>query len=160
MQFPVMGSQLSIVHATASSQFFGVKTQPESGSQLSIVHGSSSLQSPLSGVWMQFPVMGSQLSIVHATASSQFFGVKTQPESGSQVSMVQGSLSLQSPLSGVWMQFPVMGSQLSIVQAIPSSQFFGVKTHPESGSQLSIVHGSLSSHTIGVWTQSPTSGSQ
>ena len=46
-------------------------------------------------------------------------GLKTQPEVGSHKSTVQGSLSLQS--MGVWVH-PPTASQLSMVQALPSSQ--------------------------------------
>ncbi len=58
--------------------------------------------------------------VVHGLPSSQLLSY-TQPRSGSQESVVHGSLSLQ---------------------------VFGVYTHPMFLSQVSVVQGSSSSHTI------------
>src|SRR6266542_1498627 len=111
-----------------------------------------------SGSWWQ-PVAGSQLSMVQGSLSSQLTGVKTQPIAGSQVSVVHALLSLHGAF-GVNTQ-PIAGSQVSVVHALLSLHgAFGVNTQPVAGSQVSVVHALLSLHgAFGVNTQ-PSFGSQ
>src|SRR6266545_187377 len=111
-----------------------------------------------SGSWWQ-PVAGSQLSMVQGSLSSQLTGVKTQPIAGSQVSVVHALLSLHGGF-GV-NTHPVAGSQVSVVHASLSLHgAFGVNTQPVAGSQVSVVHALLSLHgAFGVNTQ-PSFGSQ
>src|SRR5437867_4420487 len=83
-------------------------------------------------------------------------GVNTQaPFAKLQVSVVQVSGDVQSfpssqyvrPVLGVFTQAPVTGSHESVVQTLPSSQFFGVCAHVPSGLQVSVLQGFPSSHT-------------
>src|SRR6185503_19826369 len=83
-------------------------------------------------------------------------GVFTQPVPGTQASLVQGSLSLQSSAPGVFTQ-PVPSTQASLVQGSLSlqSRAPGVLTQPVPATQASLVQGSLSlqSSAPGVFTQ-------
>jgi hypothetical protein len=82
MQFPVWISQESAVHASPSSQFFGVLSQaPVVGLHLEMVHALSQWQTL--GVFTQAP--STHLSSVHGLLSLQSSPVKTHPLTGSQV---------------------------------------------------------------------------
>src|SRR5688572_23218133 len=72
-------------------------------------------------------------------------GVNTQPWTGSQLSSVLGSLSLQ--VIGPVNTQPVAGSQVSTVQRLLSSQTIGVLTQPVAGLHVSSVQASLSSQS-------------
>src|SRR5512134_1502864 len=137
---PPIGSQLSTVQATLSSTTSGIPAwQPRAGS-----HVSAPLQTSLSlhrlavGTW-DTPLIGSQLSTVQAIPSSVRSGVPAwQPRTGSQVSApLQTSLSLHRLAVGAWVT-PLTGSQLSTVQATPSSTTSGIPAwQPRTGSQVS-----------------------
>lgn len=76
------------------------------------------------------------------------------PVLGSQVSVVHTLLSSQT--LGVFTHAPVARLQLSVVQALPSSQDFGVKVQlPVEGLQASIVQRLLSSQVLAVPVQIP-----
>ena len=144
---PVAGAQLSVVQRLWSSQSTAeaglqapspqvsplvqalpssqasvllAKTQPVAGSQLSLVQGLASSQARVSPL-TQAPT--SQVSpLVQALPSSQVrvLFVKTQPEAGSQLSVVQGLASSQARGPPPW-QLP--SPQVSpSVQASPSLQ--------------------------------------
>jgi len=121
-----------------------VKTQPEAGLQLSDVHTSLSLQVTAAPPWHVPPP---QLSPeVHAFPSSHaaVLLLKTQPETGLQLSDVHTLLSLQVTAAPPW---HVPSPQVSPeVQAFPSSQdaVLFVKTQPVAGLQLSEVQTLLS----------------
>ncbi len=88
-------------------------------------------------------------------ASMLHSGVNTQPVAGSQLSVVQAILSSQ--VFCVWRQrFGFNGSQLSVVQALWSSQLIGVNTQPLAGLQVSLVHGLWSLQTTAVCVQAQT----
>src|SRR5207244_4057116 len=93
-------------------------------------------------------VVGSQASAVHSLPSSQDTGVKTHPAAGSQVSVVQGSWSVQT--TAVCTQAPVAGSQASVVHGWWSSQLMA-----GPGTQLPwAVHVGAAWHLSGAGGQS------
>jgi hypothetical protein len=87
-------------------------------------------------------------------------GVLTQPPAaGSQVSVVQTLPSLQ--FTGGCPHCPVAGSQVSVVQGLPSSQLVGLPWHtiepPAPATQVSpVVHRLLSSHAAPAGRAVPT----
>ena len=83
--------------------------------------------------------------------------VRRSPIFGSQLSVVQALWSSQ--LNGAWPQ-PVFESQLSIVQALWSSQLNGAWTQPVAESQLSVVQALWSSQLTGAWRAARLAGSQ
>jgi hypothetical protein len=69
-----------------------------------------------------------------------------------------GRSAVPEPLSGAT-HVPIPdGTQLSVVHALPSSQLWGVYTHPVAGLHASSVHTFPSLHTCAVWTH-PLDGS-
>src|SRR5262245_48393708 len=72
---------------------------------------------------MPFPTLGMVIGLVLQNVTGAF-GVCWQPVTGSQVSTVQPSPSLQG--FGACVQAPVAGTQASVVQPLPSSQLTGV----------------------------------
>ena len=132
---------------------------PVAGSQLSTVQASPS--STTSGVpaWQSFTA--SQVSVpVHTSPSSQRLSVATfemRPVAGSQLSTVQATPSSGSTGS---FEMPVAGSQLSTVQASPSSGSTGAWLTPLPASQLSTVQASPSSTSSGVPAWQSFSASQ
>src|SRR5438445_663694 len=131
-----------------------VRRHPLSGSQVSVVHGLLSLQ--LSAVPpMQMPArqVSAPLHTLPSLHEVPFASaVCWQPASWSQVSVVQGLLSLQ--LSGVpALQAPAW--QVSApLHTFPSPHGVpfttGTFRQPVAGSQLSVVQGLLSLHSSGV----------
>jgi hypothetical protein len=116
-----------------------VKTQPVAGLHVSVVHTLLSLQMAGEPGWHVPPPQVS--SVVQASPSSQatVLFVKTHPDAGSHVSVVQGLSSLQTTAVPGW-QAPA--PQVSpVVHALPSSQaiVLFVKTHPVAGLQVSLV---------------------
>ena len=83
-----------------------------------------SSQAPVLLAWLQ-PLAASQLSVVQGLLSLQFtlgsMAVPTQVPVVQTSPLVQALPSLQSRLVGVWTQ-PLAGVQESVVQALPSSQ--------------------------------------
>ena len=73
---------------------------------------------------------------------------------------MQALPSLQAPVALVLVQVPVAGSQASIVQALPSSQFTGGWEHwPVAGSQTSCVQRSPSAQFFGLpWQEMVPAG--
>src|SRR5882724_3528262 len=99
-QPPVVGSQVSMVQASPSSQLTGIEVQVGapvngSGSQMPpVVHRLPSSQTPPEGIGVATQVPPTQASAVQGLASSQTIGVLTHaPVAGSQVSAVHGSAS-------------------------------------------------------------------
>ena len=96
--------------------------------------------------------------VVHALPSSHaaVLFVVTQPVAGLQVSVVQGLLSLQTAAVPAWQLPPPHASP--VVHALPSSHglVLLVKTQPVAGLQVSVVQALLSSQTTGApGTQAP-----
>ena len=122
-------SQLSSVHTLLSSQDLVTPAQPV-GPALPPPHWSESVHAlpslhvaPGNAVWPHVPVAASQLSAVQAFVSSQFFampGVQTLPTHASP--SVHALPSSQLPWTLLYVQ-PVLGSQLSDVHVLLSSQF-------------------------------------
>ncbi len=93
-----------------------------------LVHALSSLQLPPLLLWLH-PAIGVQLSVVHGLSSSQLLAPPGTQAPPWQVSpLVQALPSLQPPGPGTAWQ-PDLPSQLSIVQAFPSSQTIFWPTH-------------------------------
>jgi len=152
---PVAGLQSSLLQAFPSSQFRGVFLQPlgnllATGSQSGRIHlfplvqstggktqGGAVVQSSVQLLLSRHILVGVEqapealiqvLLILQGSGSVQSIGVLTQPMLETQVSVVQRLLSLQreGALNLVCTQ-PVVGLQVSSVQASPSSQLIGVK---------------------------------
>ena len=147
-----------IVHALPSSQasVLLAKTHPVAGLQLSVVHALPSSHTRGTPGWHVPPVHTSPT--VQAFPSEQEFAsfVKTQPPvAGSQLSLVQGLLSLQTTPAPD--RHAPMAQKSAAVHALPSSQAFAlfVKTQPVAGSQLSVVQPLSSSQVTGVPTHDP-----
>jgi hypothetical protein len=125
-----------------------VWTQPVAGLQLSSVHALSSLQLGAGPPW-QLPAPHVS-AVVQALPSSQdaVLSVWTQPPDESQVSSVQGLLSLQSTVR-LPAHTPLAHVSFA-VQKLPSSQdaVLFVWTHPVAGSQESSVQGLLSLQSV------------
>src|SRR3989442_1504930 len=163
---PRVGSQLSSVQTSWSSQSSEVPrtqvwfTQASRPSQMSPLSQSVfALQQPAMGArW--HPRWGSQLSAVHTTWSSQSSAspLAQSPVAGLQLSVPSQTLPL-SQLLRTWSQVCVATSQVSVVQALLSSQSafvlqqppIGLKEHsPVAWSQLSTVQISPSSQGTGM----------
>ena len=159
---PLAGSQLSSVQTLPSSQLGAGPTTQIPPAQVSpVVQESLSLQDTVLFRWTQ-PVAGSQPSSVHTFPSSQSVAGPTTQIPPAQVSLaVQASPSLQGAALFVWTQ-PTAGSQLSSVQAFPSSQFGPgppTQTPPLQASSVVQASPSLQGTVLFPWTQ-PVAGSQ
>jgi len=140
-----------VVHALPSSHapVLAALLHPAAGSQVSVVQ---TLRSSQLGAAPPTHVPRLQVSlVVHALPSSQgaAFGVATQPIAGSQVSLVQTFPSLQFGAAPP-MQAPPLQTSL-VVQALPSSQAdrLAVLVHPVAGSQVLVVQ-TLPSSQLGA----------
>jgi hypothetical protein len=130
-----------VVQALPSSQalVLFVKTQPVAGLHVSVVQTLASSQTTGAPALQVPPPQVSP--VVQAFPSSQaiVLFVKTQPVTGSQLSVVQTLASSQTTAAPA-LQVPL--PQLSpVVQALPSSHasVLFVNTHPVAGLQLSVV---------------------
>ena len=112
----------------------------------------------------QAPVRGSQLSSVQLLPSSQSLGTPTQVPASHVSRTVHGSALLQAtPVSGTCTQAPVVGSQLSAVQLLPSLHDLGVPVHTPARQVSPVVHACWSSQATassGACTQAPVRPSQ
>jgi hypothetical protein len=171
---PKTGSQLSVVQAFPSSQLSVVPPRQDPLWQVSLpLHTFPSAQDvPLSTGACAHPVAGLQLSVVQGLPSLQSSGVPVVQAPAWQVSLPsQRSLSAHDvPFASGLVWQPVIGSQVSAVQAFPSLQssgaplvhtpawqvsaplqtvpslhdvplITGVLVHPNTGSQPSAVQG-------------------
>ena len=168
-QPPLVTSQLSVVQALPSSQ----APEPETPLHTPFLHTSLLVQETPSSqvppsamaIPLHLPVFVSQLSVVQALPSLQAIGVPVQLPLAQVSPVVQGKPSSQGEPSAVWLdvQTPVLISQLSDVQPLPSSQsallvhlspvhlLVGVKTQALFlASQVSVVHRLLSSQRRGL----------
>lgn len=69
------------------------------------------------------------------------FGLRTHFLAlGSQIFSTQVLVALAGQTILVLIQFPLFVSQVSVVQKLLSSQFFGVNIHPAIGSQTETWH--------------------
>jgi hypothetical protein len=127
---PVSGSQVSVVQTLLSSQLSGAPAVQTPAWQVSSplqrspsVHGV-----PFATGVLEHPKMGSQLSVVQTLPSSQSSGVPAVQAPAWQVSSpLQTSPSAHGvPLSTGVLAQPATGSQLSLVQPLPSLQLSGV----------------------------------
>jgi hypothetical protein len=140
------------VHTLPSSQAFVllVNTHPVASVQVSVVQGLLSLQIRPTPGWQVPPPQVSP--VVQALPSSQasVLFVKTQPVAGLHVSVVQMLASSQTTgVPAVQVPPPQVSS---VVQAFPSSHasVLFVKTQPTTGLQLSVVQALASSQTTGL----------
>jgi hypothetical protein len=118
---PETESQLSVVHTLPSSQFRVPTLPQESPPHTSpVVHASPSLHGRLFGVCTQPPV-GLQKSVVQGLLSSQSRSIVPVQLPKPQVSLVvQGLSSSQVLVLAAYTQ-PLVASQLSSEQGLPSS---------------------------------------
>lgn len=148
---PVLGSQLSVVHAWPSSHL----RPPATPAQLPLVHVSllvhtlpSSQPLPLGlAVFLQ-PLSAKHTSSVQALPSSQFAEPTVVQKPPWQLSpAVQALPSLQvAPLgNGVNLQSPVTASQPSVVHTRPSWQILPLPLHLPPTHFSPVVHGLPSS---------------
>jgi hypothetical protein len=176
---PSLGSQISLVQGLASSQLtLAAGTQLPLMQPSPVVQTLPSSQLPLLGVLVHLPA--THASAVQGLASSQgvplplhapalqispvvqaspslhgapFCGAVTQPTLGSQLSEVQGLLSLHTSLAPPVHTAPVDPTVHAspLVQALPSSQGWpiaGELRQPAVRSQVSKVQGLPSSHAL------------
>jgi hypothetical protein len=149
---PVAGLQESVVHTLLSLQDAEllVNTQPVAGLQESVVQALLSLQTVAVPGWQTPPLQVSP--VVHTLPSLQAFVlfVNTHPVAGLQASFVHGLLSLHTVAVPGWQLPPPQASP--VVQALPSSQaaVLLVNAHPVSGSQVSVVQALPSLQTVAV----------
>ena len=142
LHFPLTLSQLSNVQTFPSSQLTAdLPKQVALAWQASaLVHASLSLQAnPTAGVDTHFPPTP-QPSLVHALPSSQN-GVPLHlpPRHTSLIVQLNPSSQL-APSALTWLQ-PVLLSQASVVQALPSSQFSALPpTHAPTLHKSPVVH--------------------
>lgn len=105
-----------------------------------------------------------QLSVVQGLLSSQTSAAPAAQLPPLQASpLVHGLPSLQLPLVLVWLQLPVVVSQLSVVQGLPSSQLLAEPAEQTPATQLSLLvqaSPSLQSPLAAGFKQPPVPGSQ
>jgi hypothetical protein len=146
-----------VVHAFPSSHAFVlfVWTQPVAGSQLSVVQALLSSHTRGAPGWHVPPEQMSSTVQAFPSEQAAVLFVETQPVAESQLSVVQGLLSLQ--FNAVPDRHEPNAHWSPVVHAFPSSHAFVlfVKTQPVAGSQLSVVQALLSLHTKGVPTHAP-----
>ena len=121
---PLAGWQLSVVQTLPSSQFSGLPPTHSASQQLSpVVQALPSSQAPPLSAWWTQPLDGWQLSAVQTLPSSQSSASPGAHFLSQQLSPVVQALpsSQAAPLSAALTQ-PDLGSQLSAVQTLPSSQ--------------------------------------
>jgi hypothetical protein len=128
---PVCGLQLSLVQGLPSLQFCGVPAVQAPFWQVSApLHGlPSEHEVPFAtALCVQAPVCGLQLSLVQGLPSLQFCGVPAVQAPFWQVSAPLHRLPSEHevPLATALCWHPSIGSQLSLVQGLPSLQFCGV----------------------------------
>jgi hypothetical protein len=140
MQLPPLQTSL-LVQAEPSLQVavLAANWQPLLASQVSVVHGLLSPQTNAVPGWQEPPLHWSPW--VHTLPSSQpaVLLVYWQPLPGLQLSVVHGLLSSQVRLPPA-LQLPARQAS-AVLQALPSSQLavVGANAHPLVGSQLSAV---------------------
>ncbi len=131
---PVLISHLSCVHTLLSLQTLGVPAQAPDLQVSLVVHTAPSSQGPpsLTLVKTQLPVVLSHASLVHTLLSSQVLAVPAQLPSVQTSLVVQAWPSSHPPplAMGLELQVPLLASQTSAVQALPSLQVLGVPLHP------------------------------
>lgn len=159
---PVSGSQPSVVHGLPSLQTRAVGPLQPSGPQTSFwVHASPSSHGAVVGLDTQ-PCTGSQLSAVHGSLSLQTVEVPGAHRPTEQVSpLVQALLSEQGALLAVNVQ-PSAKSHASSVQGLASLHGRAAPpTHLPAAHVSAVVHASPSEHgaALTLCTQ-PLSGSQ
>ncbi len=142
---PVWGSQKSCVHGFLSSQVMGLPAHAPAVHTSLKVHTLPSSHGLVSAnlMWLQNALCLSQVSVVHGLLSSQVVaapGRQTLPWHRSPSVQALPSLQL-APLASRCLQ-PLVGSQLSMVQAFLSSQSMLVPT------QLPVLHASLAVHAL------------
>jgi hypothetical protein len=150
---PLVVSQLSTVQALPSSQLTVLPTQLAAALQTSpLVQAEPSEQAvPVKATFLQ-PVAVSQLSCVHGLLSPQFCaGPGTQAPLALHLSAtVQALSSVQlEPVLAVLMQ-PPDSVQESVVQGLPSSQFWVVPKQAPALHLSPVVHALPSLHAVPV----------
>ena len=161
---PDLASQLSVVHRLPSSQTVALPPLQRPPLHTSFwVQASPSSQDAVFAPLTQPDVL-LQLSAVQTLPSSQFRALPPAHVPPLQASpTVQASPSLQTPLTAVCTQ-PFFGSQLSVVQASPSSQLVALPWPQPLGSRQTVpaVHRSPSSQDCPATTlkAQPVLGSQ
>jgi hypothetical protein len=152
---PVAASQLSVVQVLPSSQVLAVPAVHTPAWHLSAVQrfASTSQLPVLLAVCLQ-PVTGSQLSSVHGSPSLQSVLPVPAHVPAVQVSLaVHGLPSSHAPVRLVWVQ--PLAVQASSVQGLLSSQLTATPTHEPVAHVSPVVQLLPSSHApvSGVWPQ-------
>ncbi len=120
-QTPLAGLQLSVVHLSPSSQLTAVPLQAPLVHASGLVHLLPSSQLVVLLAYLQ-PLALSQVSVVHRLLSLQTSALPPAQLPPLQVSPTVHALpSLQLAVLFSFLQ-PLVGSQVSIVQGLPSSQ--------------------------------------
>src|SRR3990172_8078421 len=148
---PVAGVQVSVVHTLLSLQVIAVPPQTPAVHTSPLVQAlPSSHTVPLVTLVNTQPVVGAQVSVVHTLLSLQVIAVPPQTPAVHTSPLVQALPSLHTvPLATLVNTQPVAGSQVSVVQGMLSLQTIPVPAHtpavhtsPEVQA-LSSLHGAV-----------------
>src|SRR5262249_5968838 len=157
---PLAGSHVVVVQTFPSSQLTAVPPHGPAVHPSAVVQALASLPGvPSVTTVCAQPVAGLQVSVVQGLPSSQV-RVPTHCPPVHASPVVQAFASLQGvPLvTAVWTQ-PLSGSQLSVVQALASSQLTALPTHWSATQVSPVVQALPSSQAVpsgwSVWTQTP-----
>ena len=162
-QFPVAGLQLSVVQTLLSLHTLGAPGLHVPPPQTSpVVQGLPSVHEPVLFAKTQ-PVAGSQLSVVQTLLSLQTIVVPGWHTPNPQTSPVVQALPSLHALVLLAKTHPVAGLQLSVVQALPSLQTIGAPPWHVPPPQASpVVQGFPSLHEAVLFMKAhdPVSGLQ
>ena len=128
---PPVGEHVSVVQASPSSQLTALPAHWPAVQVSAVVQAVPSLHAVPSarGACAQ-PLAGLQVSVVQVLPSSQLMVLPTHWPAAQASAVVQAFASSQGVpfVTAVWVQ-PVAGSQVSVLQALPSSQLTALPTH-------------------------------
>src|SRR3990172_2528825 len=146
---PVAGLQESSVQTFASSQLVAAPPTQAPAAQVSlVVQALASLQAAVLLVYTQ-PVAGVQVSVVHTLLSLQVIAVPPQTPAVHTSPLVQALPSLHTvPLATLVNTQPVAGSQVSVVQGMLSLQAIAVPAHTPAGQTSPLVQALPSLHVL------------
>jgi hypothetical protein len=136
------------VHTLLSSQTTGVPTHAPLPHLSFAVHALPSEQEAVLFAWEQLPVAWSQLSLVQGLLSLQFTAVPGRQVPNAQASPVVHTFPSSQALVLFAKTQPVAGSQLSVVQELASSHTRGTPAHEPPEHVSPVVQASWSLHAL------------
>jgi hypothetical protein len=152
--------QLSVVQELASSQTTGVPKHAPPEHVSPVVQAFRSEQGSALSLWTH-PATGSQLSVVQGLLSLQLAAVPGRHVPNAQASPVVQAFPSSQAMVLLLKTQPVAGSQLSVVQRLASSQTRGTPEHAPPEHVSLVVHASRSLHALWLFVKThPVAGSQ